>query len=228
MRTLFKSLAIVLALIGAASAYVWWNYDAVVTMILKPQTAAAVDITEASFGLVTADGKRFALGDLEGALSSFAPSDDGAARPLVLFVHGFGPDPDGEFGLYTMGELAKGAGADVLMFNWPSWISMTEFPVLNARAASERLITLLQKIVDLRGPGQALAERPVMIVGHSMAGKSSATWPRRRPTCPRASSRESSSPSRKRPCLIIASGWKSSPSPTRSSSSSTPTTRPCK
>ena len=45
-----------------------------------------------------------------------------------------------------VGELAKGAGADVLMFNWPSWISMTEFPVLNARAASERLITLLQKI----------------------------------------------------------------------------------
>ena len=171
MRTLFKSLAIVLALIGAASAYVWWNYDAVVTMILKPQTAAAGDITEASFGLVTADGKRFALGDLEGALSSFAPSEDGAARPLVLFVHGFGPDPDGEFGLYTMGELAKGAGADVLMFNWPSWISMTEFPVLNARAASERLITLLQKIADLRGPGQALAERPVMIVGHSMAGE---------------------------------------------------------
>ena len=171
MRTFLTSLAIVLVLIGAASGYVWWNYDAVVTMILKPQTATAGDITEESFGLVTADGKRFALGDLQGALSSFKPSADGAPRPLVLFVHGFGPDPDGEFGLYTMGELAKGAGADVLMFNWPSWISMTEFPVLNARAASERLIALLHDMADLSGPGQALADRPVMIVGHSMAGE---------------------------------------------------------
>ena len=171
MRTFLTSLAIVLVLIGAASGYVWWNYDAVVTMILKPQTATAGDITEESFGLVAADGKRFALGDLQGALSSFKPSADGAPRPLVLFVHGFGPDPDGEFGLYTMGELAKGAGADVLMFNWPSWISMTEFPVLNARAASERLIALLHDMADLSGPGQALADRPVMIVGHSMAGE---------------------------------------------------------
>ncbi|WP_154721570.1 alpha/beta fold hydrolase [Ciceribacter sp. T2.26MG-112.2] len=171
MRTFLTSLAIVLVLISAASGYVWWNYDAVVTMILKPQTATAGDITEESFGLVTPDGKRFALGDLQGALSNFEPSADGAPRPLVLFVHGFGPDPDGEFGLYTMGELAKGAGADVLMFNWPSWISMTEFPVLNARAASERLIALLHDMADLSGPGQALADRPVMIVGHSMAGE---------------------------------------------------------
>ena len=171
MRTFLKSLAIVLVLIGAASGYVWWNYDAVVTMILKPQTATAGDITEESFGLVTADGRHFALGDLEGALSTFPPSADAAPRPLVLFVHGFGPDPDGAFGLYTMGELAKGASADVLMFNWPSWISMTEFPVLNAKAASERLTILLQNMAELRGSGKALADRPVMIVGHSMAGE---------------------------------------------------------
>lgn len=171
MRTILKSLVIVLVLLGAAGGYVWWNYDAVVTMILKPQTAAAGDITDESFGLVTADGKRFALGDLEGALASFTPSADGTPRPLLLFVHGFGPDPDGEFGLYTMGELAKGADADVIMFNWPSWISMTEFPVLNAKAASERLIVLLEKMAELRGPGLPLADRPVMIVGHSMAGE---------------------------------------------------------
>lgn len=171
MRIFLKRLAIVLMLLGVASGYVWWNYDAVVAMILKPQTAAADDITEESFGLVTPDGKRFALGDLEGALSSFKPSADGTPRPLVLFVHGFGPDPDGEFGLYTMGELAKGTDADVVMFNWPSWISMTEFPVLNAKAAGERLIVLLAKMAELRGPGLALADRQVMIVGHSMAGE---------------------------------------------------------
>lgn len=171
MRTFLKSLAIVLALIGAASGYVWRNYDSVVTMILRPQTAAAGNISEQSFGLLTADGKRFALDDLETALSTFELSADGAPRPLVLFVHGFGPDPDGEFGLYTMSELAKGAGADVLMFNWPSWISMTEFPVLNAKAASERLITLLRDVAGLQAPGKTLADRPVMIVGHSMAGE---------------------------------------------------------
>ncbi|WP_170253534.1 MULTISPECIES: alpha/beta fold hydrolase [Alphaproteobacteria] len=171
MRTILAVLALVVVLLTAASGYVWLNYDAVVAMVLKPQTVATGDISEKSFGLVTPDGKRFVLGDLEGALSSFKPSADGSSRPLVLFVHGFGPDPDGEFGLYTMGELAKGADADVLMFNWPSWISMTQFPVLNAKAASERLITLLQDMAKLRAPGKALENRPVMIVGHSMAGE---------------------------------------------------------
>lgn len=169
MKTLFLSVAIVVALLGAAGACLWWNYDAVVAMILKPQTSAAGDITEESFGLVAPDGTRFALDELETALGSLSPAP--GPRPLVLFVHGFGPDPDGEFGLYTMGELAKGANVDVLMFTWPSWISMIEFPVLNARAASEKLITLLQEIVALRAPDKALAQRPVVIVGHSMAGE---------------------------------------------------------
>lgn len=170
MAKFLKYLAAALFAIGAITSYVWWNYDAVVAMILRPQTASADGITEESFALVTPDGHHFALGDLPTALESF-PAADRQTRPLVLFVHGFGPDPDGEFGLYTMGELGKGANADVIMFRWPSWISMTEFPVLNASAASERLLTLLRQMAELRGPGEALEKRPVMIVGHSMAGE---------------------------------------------------------
>jgi len=171
MKTFLKSLVILLAILGAAGAYIWWKYDVIVAMILKPQTATAGNIAEDSFGLVAPDGSRFALDALETALAHFGPAPGPDPRPLVLFVHGFGPDPDGEFGLYTMGELAKGANADVLMFNWPSWISMTEFPVLNARAASEKLVALLEQIAALREPGQPLVQRPLVIVGHSMAGE---------------------------------------------------------
>lgn len=171
MKTLLKTLLIVSMLLGGLLGYVWWKYDTVVSLVLKPQTAAADNITDENFALMTPDGTHLAVGDIEGALARFPPQTDIAPRPLILFVHGFGPDPDGEFGLYTMDELAKGAEADVIMFKWPSWISVTEFPVLNAHAASVRLIGLLQKMAGLRHPGMILAGRPVMIVGHSMAGE---------------------------------------------------------
>ncbi len=169
MVRFLKYLALVFIAIGMAAGYAWWNYDAIVAAILHPQTNAA-SASDDSFSLVTADGRHFALSEIDAAIASFSAADV-QQKPLVLYVHGFGPDPDGDFGLYTMGELAKGAGADVIMFRWPSWISVTEFPVLNAKAASERLIALMQQTAERQAPGGTLAGRPLVIVAHSLAGE---------------------------------------------------------
>ncbi len=169
MVRFLKYLALVFIAIGMAAGYAWWNYDAIVAAILHPQTNAA-SASDDSFSLVTADGRHFALSEIDAAIASF-PAADLQQKPLVLYVHGFGPDPDGDFGLYTMKELAKGAGADVIMFRWPSWISVTEFPVLNAKAASERLVALLRQMAERREPAGTLAGRPLVIIAHSLAGE---------------------------------------------------------
>lgn len=146
------------------------NYDHIAAFILQPQTVTATSISDENFGLITPDGRRFALTELDTALTSFA-AEASETRSLVIFVHGFGPNPDGEFGLYTMNELANGAEADVLMFTWPSWISLTQFPVLNAAETAERLVGLLGEIARMKGPGGPLAQRPVSIVAHSLGGE---------------------------------------------------------
>lgn len=170
MRRLLTTLGVAGLLLAALVWLVRENYDHIAAFVLHPQTATATTISDESFGLITSDGRRFALADLDVALAALTEGSS-ETRPLVIFVHGFGPNPDGEFGLYTMNELAKGSNADVLMFNWPSWISLTEFPVLNAAETAGRLSILLEQIARMKTPGGLLEHRPVSIVAHSLGGE---------------------------------------------------------
>lgn len=161
---------VVLVIFLSGAVILQRNYDRIAAFVLAPQSTAAAAMANADFALVTPNGRHFEISQMASVIDGF-PQEERYKRRLVLFVHGLGPEPDGEFGLAMLQTLAEEHQADVIMFTWPSWNSATELPTLNARLAAQPLAGLLADIARLSRQGGPLADREIVIVAHSMAAE---------------------------------------------------------
>ena len=120
---------------------------------------------DARFRLMTAPDTRMPLtaGDIDAALRQFADGDD---RPIVLFVHGRGDEPQKSIARNALASIEAHHDVRVLMFTWDSHCLVCR-PVDRAAAAAPDLAQLLAAVADARRNGAA-PDNKLILLTHSM------------------------------------------------------------
>jgi esterase/lipase superfamily enzyme len=100
---------------------------------------------------------------VDAALRRLAEGDD---RPIALFVHGRGNEPEKSIARDALASIEARHGVRVLMYTWDSFC-VTCRPVDRAEAAAPEFAHLLAAVAEARGKGAA-ADNRLILLTHSM------------------------------------------------------------
>ncbi len=117
------------------------------------------------FKLIAAPDSKMALNapQVDAVLRQLAQDGD---RPIVLFVHGRGNEPEKSIARNALATLESRHGVRVLMFNWDSFCPTCR-PVAEAANAAPDLAYLLHTIAQSRQNGNAGLNKLILLT-HSM------------------------------------------------------------
>lgn len=89
-------------------------------------------------------------------------------RPLVLYVHGRGDEPEKTARARILERIEDEHGVKVLMFNWDSRGRLLHRPVDSAGAAAARLAALIERIMTYRATHAPARAVSISLLAHSM------------------------------------------------------------
>ncbi len=120
---------------------------------------------DARYKLVTAPDNRMALNAdaVDAVLARISADSD---RPVLLFVHGRGNEPDKSISRNALAAIEARHGVHVIMFNWDSFC-LTCRPVARAAQAAPDLAFMLKAVAESRRNGAA-GNNKLILLTHSM------------------------------------------------------------
>ena len=117
--------------------------------------------------LVAADKTVFPLNETAQALLALSPDRH---EHLLIFLHGMGPYPNKAWRENAFTILSDAYDADVLLFNWQSWIDFRTLPTWNAARNGKDLAQFMHELdAALRQSDTAYQRRSLLV--HSMGAR---------------------------------------------------------
>ena len=114
----------------------------IATALITEQTSITAPLDPTT--IVTSSGKHFTLSHVRDALLDSQQASPKPHQHLITLIHGMGDYPDKAFREGAFSRISGWHNADVLLFNWPSWLDFRTLPVLNAQQSGNALADYLQ------------------------------------------------------------------------------------
>ncbi|MSO85821.1 MAG: alpha/beta hydrolase [Rhodospirillales bacterium] len=120
---------------------------------------------DARFRLITTPDNKIELNadTIDAVLGQLSADSD---RPIVLFVHGRGNEPEKSIARNALASIEARHGVHAIMFNWDSFC-LTCRPVDRAADAAPDLVFMLKAVAESRRNGNAGSNKLILLT-HSM------------------------------------------------------------